>query len=96
MMCQSLGGYTMMRKRFMVLALAGVMAVLPLAGCSKTLEDNEVVATVDGDEISAGLANFYARMNQAQYETWYAGYMRNPSRTRLWRICRICIFWRTI
>ncbi len=64
-----------MRKRFMVLALAGVMAVLPLAGCSKTLEDNEVVATVDGDEISAGLANFYARMNQAQYETWYAGYM---------------------
>lgn len=58
----------------MVLALAGVMAAASLTGCGR-LEDNEIVATVDGDDISAGLANFYARMNQAQYETWYAGYM---------------------
>lgn len=64
-----------MRKRFMVLALTGVMAVSSFTGCSRTADDNEVVATVNGDEISAGLANFYARMNQAQYETWYAGYM---------------------
>lgn len=63
-----------MRKRFMVLALAGVLAVSSFTGCGR-LEDSEVVATVDGDDISAGLANFYARMTQAQYETWYAGYM---------------------
>ena len=63
-----------MKKRFMILALAGVMAVSTFTGCSK-MDENEVVATVEGDEISAGLANFYARMNQAQYETWYAGYM---------------------
>ena len=63
-----------MRKRFMVLVLAGVMALASFTGCGK-MEDNEVVATVDGDDISAGLANFYARMTQAQYETWYAGYM---------------------
>lgn len=63
-----------MRKRFMVLALAGLMAVSTFTGCGK-IEDDEVVATVDGDDIPAGLANFYARMTQAQYETWYAGYM---------------------
>ncbi len=63
-----------MKKRFMILALAGVMAVSALTGCGR-MDENEVVATVEGDEISAGLANFYARMNQAQYETWYAGYM---------------------
>lgn len=63
-----------MKKRFMILALAGVMAVSTFTGCGR-MDENEVVATVEGDEISAGLANFYARMNQAQYETWYAGYM---------------------
>lgn len=64
----------MMRKRFMVLALAGLMAVSTFTGCGK-IKDDEVVATVDGEDIPAGLANFYARMTQAQYETWYAGYM---------------------
>ena len=68
----------MMRKRFMVLALAGLMAVSTFTGCGK-IEDDEVVATVDGDDIPAGLANFYARMTQAQYETWYAGYMGDKS-----------------
>ncbi|MCI8584158.1 MAG: peptidyl-prolyl cis-trans isomerase [Dorea sp.] len=63
-----------MRKRFMVLALAGLMAVSAFTGCGK-IKDDEVVATVDGEDIPAGLANFYARMTQAQYETWYAGYM---------------------
>ncbi|MCI8939883.1 MAG: peptidyl-prolyl cis-trans isomerase [Dorea sp.] len=63
-----------MKNRVMVLVLAGVMAVSSFTGCGK-MEENEVVATVEGDEISAGLANFYARMTQAQYETWYAGYM---------------------
>ncbi len=63
-----------MRKRFMVLALAGLMAVSTFTGCGK-IKDDEVVATVDGEDIPAGLANFYARMTQAQYETWYAGYM---------------------
>lgn len=63
-----------MKKRLAILALAGVMAVSALTGCGK-LYDNDVVATVDGDDITAGLANFYARMTQAQYETYYAGYL---------------------
>lgn len=64
-----------MKKRLAVLALAGTMAVSTLAGCSGKLNDSDVVATVDGDDISLGVANFYARMVQAEYETYYAGYM---------------------
>lgn len=63
-----------MKKRLAILMLAGIMAVSVFTGCS-SMNDNDVVATVNGDEISAGLANFYARMVQAQYETSYAGYM---------------------
>ncbi len=63
-----------MKKRLAILLLAGMMAVSVLSGCG-SLEDKDTVATVDGDKIPAGLANFYARMVQAQYETSYAGYM---------------------
>ena len=34
-----------------------------------------VVATVGEDDITLGVANFYARMTQGQYETYYAGMM---------------------
>lgn len=64
----------MMKKKLAVLALAGAMAVTTLAGCGK-LEDSDVVATVEKDDITADVANFYARYTQAQYETYYAGYM---------------------
>ena len=37
--------------------------------------DSATVATVAGDEIPAGLANFYARMTQAQYESMYSSYL---------------------
>lgn len=63
-----------MKKRLAILMLAGIMALSVLTGCS-SMEESDVVATVNGDEISAGLANFYARMVQAQYETSYAGYL---------------------
>lgn len=63
-----------MKKRLAILVLAGVMTSTMLTGCGE-MKDSDVVATVDGDEITAGLANFYARMVQAQYETYYAGYL---------------------
>ena len=66
-----------MKKKLLVLALAGIMAISTLTGCKsvKTVDSEEVLMTVNGEEVSAGVANFYARYTQAQYETYYASYM---------------------
>lgn len=64
-----------MKKRLAVLALAGAMAVTSLTGCAGgELTDSEVALTVNGDEVTADIANFYARYTQAQYETYYLAY----------------------
>lgn len=62
-----------MKKRMAMLVLAGAMVMTSLTGCG--LEDEDTVATVAGEEIPAGLANFYARMTQAQYESIYSAYL---------------------
>lgn len=66
-----------MKKKMLVLALAGIMAVSTLTGCKsvKTVDSEEVLMTVNGEEVKAGLANFHARYTQAQYETYYGSYM---------------------
>lgn len=64
-----------MKKKLAVLALAGAMAVTSLAGCAGgELENSEVALTVNGSEVTADIANFYARYTQAQYETYYLSY----------------------
>lgn len=62
-------------KKMIVMAVAGALAVSSLAGCSSSMNNDAVVAEVGKDQISLGVANFYARMQQAQYETYYAGMM---------------------
>lgn len=62
------------KKRVAVLSMAGMMAVTSLTGCG-SMNNDDVVATVGKSEIKLGVANFYARMQQAQYETYYAGLM---------------------
>ena len=66
-----------MKKKMLVLALAGIMAISSLTGCKsvKTVDSEEVLMTVNGEEVGAGVANFYARYTQAQYETYYGAYM---------------------
>ena len=66
-----------MKKKMLVLALAGIMAVSTLTGCKsiKTVDSEEVLMTVNGEEVSAGVGNFYARYTQAQYETYYGAYL---------------------
>lgn len=66
-----------MKKKMLVLAIAGIMAVSSLTGCKsvKTVDSEEVLMTVNGEEVTAGVANFYARYTQAQYETYYGAYM---------------------
>lgn len=55
-------------------AVAGVLAMSLLTGCG-SVDNDDIVAKVGKDEITVGMANFYARMQQAQYETYYAGAM---------------------
>lgn len=62
-------------KRAAVLTAAGLFSAGALAGCSGTIDTDAVVATVGDEDITLGVANFYARMTQGQYETYYAGMM---------------------
>ena len=62
-----------MKKRALILALAGIMAA-SLIGCGSRKDDAVVVKAGD-EEITAGVANFYARYTQAQYETYFASYL---------------------
>lgn len=61
-------------KKLVVMTAAGVLAVSSLTGCGSLNHDAEV-AKVGDESISLGVANFFARMQQAQYETYYAGMM---------------------
>ncbi len=62
-----------MKKRFWISALVGILAAAMLSACS--LKGDETAIVVDGTEIKADVANFYARYIQAQYETFYSAYM---------------------
>ena len=62
------------KRRAAAVGIAGIMAVTGLTGCG-SMNNDDVVATVGKSEIKLGVANFYARMQQAQYETYYAGLM---------------------
>ena len=57
-----------------VLTAAGALALTSLTGCT-SFDNDDAVATVGKEEIPAGVTNFYARMQQAQYETYYAPMM---------------------
>lgn len=62
-------------KRAAVVTAAGLLSAGALAGCSGTIDADAVVATVGDEDVTLGVANFYARMTQGQYETYYAGMM---------------------
>lgn len=66
---------------------AGALALTSLTGCT-SFDNDDAVATVGKEEIPAGVANFYARMQQAQYETYYAPMMGTTgerSGSRRWK-----------
>ena len=67
-------GMKQVMKRTTAAGAAGILAMSLLTGCG-SVNNDDVVATVGKDQITAGMANFYARMQQAQYETYYAGMM---------------------
>ena len=62
-----------MKKRLEVVLLTAVIAAGAMAGCGQeTIKDSDVVATVGKTEIKGNIANFFARYQQAMYETYYS------------------------
>lgn len=63
-----------MKKKALVLFMTGMLAVTSLTGCG-SWNESDVALTVGKEEITADIANFYARYTQANYETYYAAYL---------------------
>lgn len=63
-----------MKKRIAILVMAAALAAGTMTGCGK-LNDDDIVATVGDQKITADVAKFYARYYQAQYETYYSEMM---------------------
>lgn len=60
-------------KRLTALLISGVMAVSVLTGCGGVNKE-ATVATLDGEAVSLGVANFAARLQQASYDDFYVAY----------------------
>lgn len=79
-------------KKGLALALAAGMSMTALSGCSgKKTEETEkttavtgVIATLDGTEVDASLANFVLRYQQAQFESFYGQMLRQYYGDDIW------------
>ena len=60
-------------KKAAALAVTAALAV-SAAGCG-SVKDSDVVVTIGGEKVTVGVANFFARYQQAEYETYYSGVM---------------------
>lgn len=63
----------MVTKKFTTLLVSGVLVTSMLVGCGG-INKNETVATLDGQEIKLGVANFAARLQQAEADDFYRSY----------------------
>lgn len=64
-----------MKKKIILCLLSGILGVSLLTGCSSKINEDATVVTVGKNEVTLGEANFYARMTQAQWETYYSSYL---------------------
>lgn len=74
-------------KKGLVLGLTACMAAASLAGCAKEVKEfdpSAKAAAFEGTEVSAGVANFLMRYQQAQFETYYGAMMKSLYGTNLW------------
>lgn len=62
------------RKRGGVLIMAFSLAMASLAGCGAT-DPEETLVTIGDTQVSFGVVNYFARMQQARYESYYASMM---------------------
>ena len=70
-------------KKAALLAMAGVLTAASVTGCSGAIDAEATVVTVGKEKVPLGVVNFYARMMQGQYETYYAG-MMGTTAEELW------------
>lgn len=63
-----------MKKKLTALLLCGVLALSMFAGCGNKVDKTATVATLGETEVSLGVANFAARLQQAQYDDFYTMY----------------------
>ncbi len=62
-----------LRKRIIALAAVAALAMTSFVGCA-SVKDSDIVAIVGDSKITAGMANFYVRMQQPSYEENYVSY----------------------
>ena len=62
-----------LRKRIIALAAVAALAMTTFVGCG-SVDNKEIVATVGDSQITAGMANFYARYQQPSFEESYVSY----------------------
>ncbi len=60
-----------LKRKAAVLTVAASLAVGSMTACGGAVPADDVVMKVNGEEVSLGVANFYARYQQAQMETSY-------------------------
>ncbi|MFI3207641.1 MAG: hypothetical protein R3Y40_00765 [Eubacteriales bacterium] len=65
-------------KKLVSVLLAASLVCLSLVGCGQSsaadIDYTQTVTTVNGEEISLGVVNFYTRYEQSYYETYYMVY----------------------
>lgn len=64
-----------LRKKAVALAAVAAMVMTSLVGCAGSVKNSDVVATVGDTEITAGIANFYIRLQQVSIESYYQSYL---------------------
>ena len=69
-------------KKLACAAMAGVIGIGLLSGCSKTIDGTKPLLTCGEDTVTMGTGNIMLRMNQAQMESYYA--MMGGSTAGIW------------
>lgn len=72
----------MRAKKIAAILLSGALFVSSLTGCG--MNKNAAAATMNGQEVSLGLANFYCRFQQASYEDMYKSLLGASSEESIW------------
>lgn len=75
-------------KKGLAMGLGVCMAASVLTGCGKgkELDAAAAAATLDGEEIPAGLVNFFLRYQQAEFESSYGAWLQSYYGTDIWNV----------